>query len=87
MGLRAEEKGSEVIDVVSSNPKVAKYDIVPSTEWERALSCINFKEFLSRQDLIDVTNLDAETQHIQCQQGNGGARFWADLIENEHKSM
>ena len=32
IGLRAEEKGSEVINVVFSNPKVAKYDIVPSTE-------------------------------------------------------
>ena len=32
IGLRAEEKGSEVIDVVFSNPKVAKYDIVPSTK-------------------------------------------------------
>ena len=28
MGLRAEEKGSKVIDVVSLNPKVAKYDIL-----------------------------------------------------------
>ena len=82
MGLRAEQKGSEVIDIVSSNPKVAKYDVVPSTEWERALSCINFKELLSGQDLIDVTNLDAETHHIQCQQRDGGAIFWAGIIEN-----
>ena len=82
MGLRAEQKGSEVIDVVSSNPKVAKYDVVPSTEWEGALSCISFIEFLYRQDLLDVTNLDAETHHIKCQQRDGGAIFWAGIIEN-----
>ena len=81
MGLRARGKGVEVINVVFSNPQVAKYDIVASAESEGALSCTNFEEHRYNKDLLDGTNLDAElTSHSMSTK-----RLWGHVLGRHHR--